>query len=166
MTEAEKDKFIDDYLAHEGIQLDPANIAYNEGLRQTMKIILNSLWGKFGQRGNMSMSKICLEPKEFYAMIGDEHMEITDMFLCPSNPECIEFRYHEKENTAEQPYNTNVYIACFTTCWARLKLYDLLTKLGRHVLYYDTDSVVYHERKDEDLNVKLGELFFILFGVC
>ncbi len=158
MTEAEKDKFIDDYLAHEGIKLDPANVAYNEGMRRTMKIILNSLWGKFGQRSNQTMSKICFEPKEFYSMVGNKRMEITDMFLCPTNPNCIEFLYHEKETTAEQPHNTNVYIACFTTCWARMKLYDLLEQLGRHVMYYDTDSVVYYERKDEQLNVKLGKL--------
>lgn len=31
----------------------------------------------------------------------------------------------------------------FTTALARLKLYDILEQLGEHVLYYDTDSVIY-----------------------
>jgi hypothetical protein len=39
MTEAEKEKFIDNY-----------GDRVQSGLRQTMKIILNSLRGKFGQR--------------------------------------------------------------------------------------------------------------------
>ena len=38
---------------------------------------------------------------------------------------------------------TNIFIAAFTTCWARLKLYDHLDFQGENVLYYDTDSVIY-----------------------
>lgn len=38
---------------------------------------------------------------------------------------------------------TNVFIAVFTTCQARLKLYESLEILKDRVLYYDTDSVVY-----------------------
>ena len=34
-------------------------------------------------------------------------------------------------------------MACFTTCWARLKLYDALDILQERVLYRDTDSVVF-----------------------
>ena len=41
---------------------------------------------------------------------------------------------------------TNIFIAAFTTCWARLKLYSYLEKLGEQVLYYDTDSVIYKWR--------------------
>ena len=45
-------------------------------------------------------------------------------------------------------YNTNLYIACFTTSWARLRLYNILEKLDRNVCYCDTDSVVYMENKE------------------
>ena len=40
----------------------------------------------------------------------------------------------------------NIFIACFTTCHARLKLYDTLDLLGQRVLYFDTDSVVYIQK--------------------
>lgn len=33
-----------------------------------------------------------------------------------------------------------------TTCWARLKLYDVLDILNTRVYYYDTDSVIYVSR--------------------
>lgn len=36
---------------------------------------------------------------------------------------------------------TNVVIAAFTSCMARLKLFSVLKKLGRRTLYTDTDSV-------------------------
>jgi len=120
-----------------------------------MKIILNSLWGKFGQRDNMNQSKIVKTPKELYTLLLNKTIEFTDMNHCPTNIKCIEFRYREKDVTVKQPPTTNVYVASFTTCWARLKLYTLLEKLGEHVLYYDTDSVVYHEGKDEDMGIPL-----------
>lgn len=39
-------------------------------------------------------------------------------------------------------YRTNIFLASFTTMWARLKLYRVLDILGEDVLYFDTDSVI------------------------
>lgn len=126
-----------------------------------MKIILNSLWGKFGQRGNMKQSKICYDPKDFYSLLTNPRLEITDMFQCPKNKGVMELYYREIESTSKEPPNTNVYIACFTTCHARLKLYDVLSTLGDKVLYYDTDSVIYRHPKNTPTLTRgdyLGEL--------
>ena len=52
-------------------------------------------------------------------------------------------------------------MATFTTCWARLKLYSVLKQLGRRILYYDTDSIIYVCRPNEydpPLGDYLGEL--------
>lgn len=68
----------------------------------------------------------------------------------------MELLYTEHENTAVEPDNTNVYLACFTTAHARLKLYELLHRLGRRVLYYDTDSVIYRHRSEERDLAPLG----------
>lgn len=43
----------------------------------------------------------------------------------------------------------NIFIACFTTALARLKLYAELEKLNEQVLYYDTDSVIYSCKEGE-----------------
>jgi hypothetical protein len=43
-------------------------------------------------------------------------------------------------------FNTNIFIAAFTTANARLRLYEILDILGESVVYilcYDTDSIVY-----------------------
>ena len=45
--------------------------------------------------------------------------------------------------------NTNVFIATFTICRARLYLYDALELLGKCVLYYGIDCVVYVHCPDE-----------------
>ena len=52
--------------------------------------------------------------------------------------------------------NANVFIAAFTACWERLRLYEALDFLGKQVLYYDTDSVLYVHRLDQS-DVTLGE---------
>ncbi|CAG2219542.1 unnamed protein product [Mytilus edulis] len=43
---------------------------------------------------------------------------------------------------------TNIFLATFTTSWARLKLNDVLDQLKENVLYHDTDSVIYTERRN------------------
>ena len=47
-------------------------------------------------------------------------------------------------------------MACFTTCWARLRLYEALELLGNRVLYFDTDSVIYLEQPGQP-NPVLGD---------
>ncbi|KAL9954815.1 hypothetical protein ACROYT_G042394 [Oculina patagonica] len=44
----------------------------------------------------------------------------------------------------------------FTTCWARLRLYEALDLLQERVLYFDTDSVVFVSRPREQ-NPSLGD---------
>ena len=49
----------------------------------------------------------------------------------------------EDKRTIVPNNRTIVFVAAFTTCWARLKLYSYLETLQHQVLYYDTDSVIY-----------------------
>ena len=37
----------------------------------------------------------------------------------------------------------NIFVAAFTTCWARLRLYEALELLGECLLYFDTDSIIF-----------------------
>ena len=60
----------------------------------------------------------------------------------------------------QQDNKTIIYLATFTTCWAQLKLYSILEKIDRNVLYYDTDSVIYLSKtggNDVPLGDYLGE---------
>lgn len=47
--------------------------------------------------------------------------------------------------------NVNIFVACFTTSYARLKLYNTLDTLKERVLYMDTDSVIYTQKPTESL---------------
>ena len=49
-------RYVEDYHAREGIRLQPANIRKNPGLRALAKMMLNSMWGRFGQNPNRKQS--------------------------------------------------------------------------------------------------------------
>ena len=58
-------------------------------------------------------------------------------------------RLHQCPWQCGQSTKTNIFVAPFTTCHTRLKLYEFLDTLQEQVLYYDTDSVVYKWRPDQ-----------------
>lgn len=58
-------------------------------------------------------------------------------------PEVAALQWVSKSEFVPQDTSTNIFIAAFTTAWARMKLYSEMDKLGQKVLYHDTDSIVY-----------------------
>jgi hypothetical protein len=68
----------------------------------------------------------------------------------------VSWRYTE-DNVATGK-NINVVVAAYLTTQARFKLYEYLSKLGKTVLYCDTDSVIYIKKVDEARKVKTDYL--------
>ena len=107
----------------------------------------------------MTKTEQLTEPKKFFNYLQSDEYEVKDAQMV--NDETIEIKYTEKEGFIEQNDKVNIFIAAFTTAYARLKLYDLLDLLQERVLYYDTDSVIYlHQpgKPDPPLGDYLGEL--------
>jgi hypothetical protein len=97
-----------------------------------------------------------LDAKDFYAVVFNGPFEMTGLFQSPTNDKAIELLYRDKEATAQEPRNTNVFIVSFITL-ARLKFYGLLEPLGRRVFYYDTGSVIYVTSATRgDASISLG----------
>ena len=67
------DDFKKEVKEHLGIDL--GDIKYNAGMRQIAKLCLNSLWGKFGQRINLTQTEYVTEPKDFYKILLNETHE-------------------------------------------------------------------------------------------
>ncbi len=57
-TEEEKRSFVTNYYLHEGVQLDLNNIKPNSSVKAISKLILNSLWGRFGLNSNKTQHKL------------------------------------------------------------------------------------------------------------
>ena len=136
------------------LDIDIEKFEYNAGLRSISKLCLNSLWGKFGQRSNMSQTKYITEVSEFYEILLDDKLDnINFQFI---NDDMVQMTYNFKDQFVHYSKNTNVYIACFTTSHARLMLYNKRDYLNEKVLYFDTDSIIYVD--DGTKNVKTGDM--------
>ena len=143
-TVEQKRHYILRYQEREGIRLDIASIAKNPGRKATAKLMLNSFWGKFGERVNKPTTVTVKDPAHLFSLISDAALDISTLCLC--TVDILEAVYISVQENAAKGTKTNIFIAAFTTCHARLKLYESLDTLQQQVLYYDTDSVVYKRR--------------------
>ena len=83
------------------------------------------------------------------------------------NDHLVEVHYRQQQEDILVSPNFNIFVACFTTCWARLRLYKALELLCECVLYFDTDSVIYLEepgQPNSSLGDYLGEFTSVLDG--
>ena len=139
-TEEKKKNYLDAYKEHKGIELDRSKIEKNPGLRSLAKLMLNSFWGKFGQRPNQTQVTTCTKPSEFFQIVTDDRQVIHRIEVV--NEHMVEVFHSFQEVYDPVQTNVNIFIACFTTSYARLKL----GILKERVLYKDTDSVIYTQK--------------------
>lgn len=143
-----KNKYINDFLHKEGIQLDFNNISTNSGLRFVAKLMLNSFWGKLGQRENQSRTSVINQPHELYELLTNSAISVNT--ILPINDETVIVSWAYIEEAFNVQKNVNVCIAAFTTAQARLKLYSYLEQLEERAVYWDTDSVIYISNDNEN----------------
>ncbi|XP_063419197.1 uncharacterized protein LOC134702019 [Mytilus trossulus] len=134
-TEEEKREYIRCYKENEGIDLDYDSIKVNPGLRSLAKLCLNSFWGKFGQRLFLKKHSFFHESEadKFFQIISDP-TKVVENFHIVSN-DTIQLEWTQNSKFPPVDAKTNIFIAIFTTMWARLKLYevsDMLSSLHRH----------------------------------
>ena len=138
----------------DSLDINVEKFEFNAGLRSIAKLCLNSLWGKFGQRSNMSQTKYVTEVSEFYEILLDDKLDnINFQFI---NENMVQITYNFKDQFVDNSNNTNIFVACFTTSHARLMLYNKLDYLKEKVLYFDTDSIIYVD--DGTKNIKTGDM--------
>ncbi|KAJ8019081.1 hypothetical protein HOLleu_42562 [Holothuria leucospilota] len=140
-TEEDKKAYIDDYERREGVRLE--TIEKNEGKRCLAKLMLNSFWGKFGQRCNLPRKTIINDLRKFWELASDSTKEVK---IARIDEDCMELICTDKEEYVDGGGNKNIFIAAYTTAQARLKLYSYLEQLDERVLYFDTDSIIYISR--------------------
>ena len=140
-SDEEKQQYIDNYYSGENVRLDATKICKNNGLRKIAKLLLNTLWGRFGMNLNKSRVKFVTNIEEWYDMLANENCIIHN--VQNSNPEVLMVVYSERDDMHLGGHQTNVPIAAFVTTYARLKLFRTLVVLDKRVLYFDTDSIIF-----------------------
>ncbi|GBO41393.1 hypothetical protein AVEN_3272-1 [Araneus ventricosus] len=148
VTEETKKEYIESYAQREGIDLNTESIQVNPGRRSVAKLALNSFWGRWGMNLNKNQLNFVSSLQEFNKILSDSTIKVKDVFL-PS-PISAGLMWCKEESFVPQDTSTNIFLAAFTTCYARLKLYSELERLGRAVLYFDTDSIIYQTDGQND----------------
>ena len=133
------DEYVRKYAEHEQVFLEPDKICYNPGQRTVMKALLNSLWGKLAQNGDTTVVSFIDSMDDLLELVNDRSVEVTSLDFISDN---VARTTHRKVSSLTSMANRNVIIASFVTAYARLKLFEVLHKLGSNVLYYDTDSAL------------------------
>lgn len=96
----------------------------------------------------------CTQAHELLYLLHDPLKEISSVNILST--ELLEVVYKRMDEDADKGTKTNIFIAAFTTCQARLKLYESLEVLGDRVLYYDTDSII-DTWKPSQADIPLGD---------
>ena len=94
------------------------------------------------------------DPAHLFSLISDAALDISTLRL--STDDILEAVYTSVQDNAVKGTKTNIFVAAFTTCHARLKIYESLDTLQQQVLYYDTDSVVYKWRPGQP-SIAIGD---------
>ena len=100
----------------EGIKLARGKIKKNPGLRSLAKLMLNSFWGKFGQRDNMPQVELVKEAERYFRLLNCQSIQVKNIQFV--NDECIEDYYTQGDGFVSTSDKTNVVIAAFTTAHA------------------------------------------------
>lgn len=79
--------------------------------------------------------------EELYDLLSNPSVIVNK--IIPAGDSLLYINWKSQSEATDQLSTANVVIAVYTTTQARLRLYDLLESLGRRILYYDTDSIIY-----------------------
>lgn len=72
----------------------------------------------------------------FFQFLEDDSIEISNIHFIKQD--LIKVFYHSFKEALEPQANLNIFMACFTHMYGRMKLYDGLNVLKERVLYFDT----------------------------
>lgn len=145
------------------VRLERAKMVYNAGLRAIAKLQLNSLWGKLSERAKIEFFKNVDQEDflEFEQLEASGFIRFSQKFRISKNSwfiagERIKYRSWEKQ-LVENRKSTSVAIGAHVTMWGRRMLWEEMVKLGKRVLYHDTDSILYEYDSTQAHNTKTGK---------
>ena len=105
------------------------------------------MWGKFGQCLNKTQVQEFDDPQAFHRFLETDTLDVRHVSVV--NEQMVEMHYQYQDEDIPVSPNLNIFVASFTTSRARDRLYEALQLVGEHVLYFDTDSIIYLEEPDQ-----------------
>lgn len=140
-SKVEKATFLKDYEEREGLKLNEENMKENVGLRNLAKLCLNSFWGRLGMQDNKPTTVHINTISQFHHYLFSGCYDVSSWNLL--NDDILQLTYRRRHGFVEPNTNTNVVLAAFTTCWARLHIFQYMKMVEKRLLYVDTDSIIF-----------------------
>ena len=151
-TSEKLDQFIKEEFDLFGINIDVSNMKYNAALRTLAKICLNSLWGRFLLRNQLSQTIVSDDPYDLSTYFNNPKIVLNDVY--PLSKDIFLTTYTPKTEFVEENSSSNVVISLWTTSAARIKLLKSLQVVADtpncEILYMDTDSIIYVHPENND----------------
>lgn len=153
----------------------------SSSMKLVCKLLLNSLYGKFGQRNEYPRTAMCQSQEEVWSYLSSPFTTVTDMQLFHDQYDypldngeedaALFTRCQVTYKDGERPVQTrqlhafsHVVIAAMVTARARLKLLRTAHIIGEErCLYMDTDSLIYVNDQPE-ISVKRPMISTLRFG--
>ena len=139
-TLKQRQQYVKEYSSNEGVLLDPKLIEHNPSLCSIAKLALNSFYGKFGKCTNMSKMVYITCYEKLYDFLTDQTKIIKDFHVLDTG--IVMMEYVHSEEFQEPDCKTNIIITSMCSAYACLKLWKIMNRLGKRVMYHDTDSVI------------------------
>lgn len=155
-TEEDLEAYIAEVAEKENIFLSKEDFENNPGMRLISKLLINSLWGKFGLRRNLPSHQFCTTMQEISNLLNNETVEVTNILPMHENMALVTHRKKDADFYEINNY-ANIYIASVTTAWARIEIYNHADRVGIRSAYMDTDSLFYKaDLKNPENNLPRG----------
>jgi hypothetical protein len=156
-SNVKRNKWIKEHEDRFGFTPQPTD--KNAGKRAIAKMILNSLWGKFGQRPDMPKN-LYISPdnvSKWFKMLRENQLGKIEIKNEELSGDCLYVSYMELQDSKNDILkSTSIAIASSVTASATMRLYKELRLLKQRVLYCDTDSIIY-EHDPSKYNIPDGE---------
>ena len=156
-TDKEKDEYVQKFKDH-GIELSRQDMAQNGAQKLIWKLYLNSIWGRFALNSTKYKELGLVSDMDQLADIinGDGPHQIEEL-VNDINSDTVLYTY--TSNKIRKSRSTNLMTAAYVCSLARLQLLKKLESIGpKHILYADTDSVLYISSPSEGKQADEGEM--------
>ena len=129
----------------------------NLGKAALCKMMLNSLWGKFAQKINLTKHNYISNPNEWFDMIENNTKTINNVNNS-SNGIFVTWEYKDDDiwSSDLRGCKRNIALASAITSNARLRLYESMEKAGNNLCYVDTDSCIYVDDENNNISKLIG----------
>jgi hypothetical protein len=131
-------------------------------MKQAYKTMVNCAWGKHAEKINRDTTIITnIEGNnDFDTVVYNHSAGLNNIRIVPLNDECDLIRVRN-DYTIVEPNLYNAYLPCavFVPAYGRLQLWEELHKLGKRVLYHDTDSIIYKTSVTGEYNIPENDIW-------